>query len=389
MFFVQASREAAATLLKIIQRYGDASGQAINVDKSSITFSKRTPQPLKAIVKNVMNIQKEGGVGKYLGLPEHFGKKKRDLFSSIVDRIKQKVGSWTTRYLSAAGKMVLLQSVLSPIPSHAMTGFQLPVSLCKEIQSAITRFWWDDSSGKKKMAWIAWTELTKPKALGGLGFRDFQRYNEAALAKLSWRIFENPDSLLSRMLKGKYFPETDILSVEAVTAISHGWRSVLVGRDLLVQNLGWVVGNGQSINVWYDPWLDHSKQKRPYGPASEAFVNLTVADLRTNRQGEWDVEKIRLFLPQYEKDILTIKPSIKNAQDKQVWLGTKSGAYSTKSGYYFASSGGGRRGHKTECELPLVQECLKPESCSEGKDVRLESPEESSTSRSTLSRAPH
>ena len=93
----------------IIHRYGDASGQAINVDKSSITFSKRTPPELKTKIKEVLSIQKEGGVRKYLGLPEHFGRSKRDLFSSIVDRIRQKASSWSTRYLSTAGKVVLIQ----------------------------------------------------------------------------------------------------------------------------------------------------------------------------------------------------------------------------------------------------------------------------------------
>lgn len=153
--------------------------------------------------------------------------------------------------------------MLSPIPSHAMTCFQLPVSLIKRIQSAVTRFWWDDSLGKRKMAWIAWSDLTKPKALGGLGFRDFQRYNEAALAKLSWRLFKKPDSLLGRMLKGKYYSNGDILSCEISSAASHGWRSVLVGRALLVKNLGWMVGNGKDINIWYDPLLDLSTQKCP------------------------------------------------------------------------------------------------------------------------------
>lgn len=192
--------------------------------------------------------------------------------------------------------------------------------------------------GKKKMAWIAWTELTKPKAYGGLGFRDFQKYNEAALAKLSWRMFENSNSLLCRTLKGKYYPEGDILSCDYSAAISHGWRSVLAGRDLLVQNLGWIVGNGKDINIWYQPWLDHTKQKRPYGPAPEALVDLTVADLRVSMDGEWDIEKIRLILPQYEQEILSIKPSISNSPDKLVSLGTKSSTYSTKSGYYFASA---------------------------------------------------
>lgn len=232
----------------------------------------------------------------------------------------------------------MLQSVLSATPSHAMTCFQLPVSLCKRIQSAVTRFWWDDRSGKKKMAWIAWSELTKPKAFGGLGFRDFQRFNEASFAKLSWRMLENPNSLLFRTLRGKYYPDGDILTCDFSSAGSHGWRSVLVGHDLLVKNLGWNVGNGKDINIWYDPCLDHTSQKRPYGPAPEAFVNLTVADLRLSLEEEWDVKKIRLILPQHEEDILCLKPSISNASDKLVWLGTKSGSYSIKSGYYFATS---------------------------------------------------
>ncbi|KAG2270822.1 hypothetical protein Bca52824_065377 [Brassica carinata] len=63
----------------------------------------------KTRVKRELNISNEGGIGKYLGLPENFGRKKRDIFASIVDRIRQS-HSWTTRYLSGAGKMVLLKA---------------------------------------------------------------------------------------------------------------------------------------------------------------------------------------------------------------------------------------------------------------------------------------
>ena len=181
------------------------------------------------------------------------------------------------------------------------------------------------------MAWIAWSDLTKPKAFGGLGFCDFQRFNEASLEKLSWRMMEKPETLLGRILKGKYLPNGDIFTCEMTSAGSHGWRSVPVGRDLLRKNLGWLIGNGKEINIWNDPWLDLSKKKRPYGPAPEAFINLTVADLRTRQGGEWDLEKIRLVLPQYEEDILSLKPSLSNAEDKLVWLGNRSGRYPTKS----------------------------------------------------------
>lgn len=140
MFFLRANKDSSSTLKTILNRYGEASGQAINTAKSAITFSRKAPANLKTAMKNILEIEKEGGVGKYLGLPEHFGRKKKDLFTSIVERIKQKASGWSNRFLSSVGKMVMLKSVLSPIPSFAMTCFKLPLSLIKRIQSAVTRF---------------------------------------------------------------------------------------------------------------------------------------------------------------------------------------------------------------------------------------------------------
>ncbi|WZZ26392.1 hypothetical protein YC2023_009793 [Brassica napus] len=59
----------------------------INAAKSSVFFSSKTPQVAKLCVNQILGVDREGGVGKYLGLPELFGRRKRDLFASIVDRI--------------------------------------------------------------------------------------------------------------------------------------------------------------------------------------------------------------------------------------------------------------------------------------------------------------
>lgn len=140
---------------KVLQQYESVSGQMINTTKSAITFSKKTPLEIRDRVKASLGITKEGGVGKYLGLPEHFGRRKKDMFTSIVDQIRQKAASWSSKQLSAAGKLVLLKSILAAKPSFSMTCFKLPKSLTKRIQSALTRFWWDANPEKKKM----WTPL--------------------------------------------------------------------------------------------------------------------------------------------------------------------------------------------------------------------------------------
>lgn len=141
MFFCLASQTSCETLLMILKEYEEASGQMINKNKSAITFSSKTPPAVKESAQSKLGITKEGGLGKYLGLPEHFGRRKKDLFTSIVDRIRQKAVSWSTRRLSKAGKLTMLKAVLSAIPTYSMSCFQLPVSLCKRIQSVLTRIW--------------------------------------------------------------------------------------------------------------------------------------------------------------------------------------------------------------------------------------------------------
>lgn len=104
MFFSRTDPRSCAALITILKKYEEASGQFINLDKSVITFSSKTPWEAKRRVRDQLRILNEGGIGKYLGLPEHFGRKKRDIFAALVDRIRQRSHSWTSRFLSGLGR---------------------------------------------------------------------------------------------------------------------------------------------------------------------------------------------------------------------------------------------------------------------------------------------
>ena len=147
---------------------------------------------------------------------------KRDLFSSIVNRIKQKAISWSSRQLSPAGKLTMLKSVLTATPTFAMSCFLLPVGLCNQIQSALIRFWWDPSETKKGICWVSWDKLTESKHGGGLGIKDIQQFNKALLGKLAWRILTNPNCLLARTLLGKYCHASAFLKVSCSSSPFHG-----------------------------------------------------------------------------------------------------------------------------------------------------------------------
>jgi len=151
-----------------------------------------------------------------------FCKKKKDLFNMIVDRIKQRASSWSSKFLSAVGKVIMLKFVLATMPTYTMSCFKLSGSLYKRIQSTLKRFWWDDTMEKKKMYLVSWKTLTKGKRDRGLGFRDLQCFNDALLAKLSWQILTKPTCLLAKLLLGKYCHKSSFLDSKTPASSSHG-----------------------------------------------------------------------------------------------------------------------------------------------------------------------
>ncbi|XP_018443423.2 uncharacterized protein LOC108815278 [Raphanus sativus] len=228
----------------------------------------------------------------------------------------------------------MLKSVLSAIPTYTMSCFPLPVGLCNQIQSALTRFWWDANSSERKMCWIAWDSLAEHKDDGGLGVRDIQDFNTAMLAKNAWRILTAPDSLLARLLLGKYCHNTSFLSTPCVSSASHGWRGITAGCRLLNLYLGRVIGNGSMTKVWSDSWISTTSHILPIGPPTESCRDLYVSDLLTRESRQWNQALVETVLPEFASQILLLRPSIQNAEDFYCWQRTKSSIYSVKSGYY-------------------------------------------------------
>ena len=175
--------------------------------------------------------------------------------------------------------------------------------------------------------------MARPKFLGGLGFKNLEDYNDSLLAKLSWRIHSKPESLLAQVVKRKYYPECTFLESKETSGSSHGWTSIMAGLEVLKKGMGFVVGNGHDIHVWSDNWLSTSKPMAPIGPPTFINQQLMVKDLMNPVTNDWDLQKIRQHLPQYEENIRLPIPSASAPKDRVVWLPEDSGVYTTKSGY--------------------------------------------------------
>lgn len=337
-FFYRAVPEKCTSLLNALDSYGNASGQRINFDKSAITFGKKVPPENVENLKNISGITSEGGNGngKYLGIPEQLQGSKTQAFSYVQDNLHQKVNNWTAKYLSRAGKEVMIKSVASAIPTYPMSCYLLFKGLCKKISSAISKFWWSSGSNSKGMHWIARDQLCLSKKEGGIGFRSIEEFNLALLAKQLWRLEQNPNSLLTRVLKGRYFRNSHPFKAPKASRPSYGWRSIMAAKDLVNQGLRRTIGTGEHTLVWEDLWLP-DETARP--PTISQYSDSTLRDLINPVKKEWDTNKHRNLL--YPNDIPLVHSLHLNRNPKPdgyCWNQSISAKYSVKSDYMLARS---------------------------------------------------
>jgi hypothetical protein len=93
------------------------------------------------------------------------------------------------------------------------------------------------------------------------------------LAKQGWRLLMDPESLCAQVLRAKYYPDGNLLSVVEKPGISYSWRSIVLGFQAIKAGMIWRVGDGSNINIWHDPWLPKGITQRPITPRGQSILS--------------------------------------------------------------------------------------------------------------------
>jgi hypothetical protein len=245
------------------------------------------------------------------------------------------MNGWKEKFLSHAGKEILIKAVLQAIPTYTMSVFRLPISLCRDINMLMSKFWWGHMDNVDRMVWMAWKGLGRSKNSGGLGFRDLESFNLALLAKQGWRLIQNPSSLAARVIKEKYFPEKSFLEASLGSRPSYIWRSLWTAKPLLQEGLIWKVGDGTNINIWGDRWIFSPHSNSIQSPVRILNNDAKVAEIIDQDSGWWNIPLIEQIFPAdiVEKICsLAISPSV--VQDRQIWAYSADGLFSVRSAYF-------------------------------------------------------
>ncbi|XP_043717945.1 uncharacterized protein LOC122665877 [Telopea speciosissima] len=171
-------------LQECLNIYCKASGQAVNLQKSTLSFSPNVHSKFRRWFSQILKVKYDKGPNKYSGLPTSFGTSKAKLFQEISAKAGKHFDGWKNHLLSHAAKEIMMKSVAFSLSNYASSHFKLPASHHSHLKRTTTNLFWGDGSDKKKIHWISWFRLCLSKQKGGLGFRDPTLYNKV---EISWR----------------------------------------------------------------------------------------------------------------------------------------------------------------------------------------------------------
>ncbi|KAL9667161.1 hypothetical protein QQ045_001510 [Rhodiola kirilowii] len=202
LLFTNGSKRSISNLLQLIEDFSKASGQSLNPSKSLIFFSKLIPPAQKTELLRITRFLEGTFPVFYLGSPLFNGMAKIEYFIYLIDRVRNRVEGWLRNFLSMAGRVTLVNSILSSMSMHCMAILPVPKMVLRRIESIMSNFVWDQGGSKRKH-WIGWPQICRSKSMGGLGVHSLEDIALAFKGKLAWNYISS-NSLWSRFVHDKF-----------------------------------------------------------------------------------------------------------------------------------------------------------------------------------------
>ncbi|XP_020592251.1 uncharacterized protein LOC110032829 [Phalaenopsis equestris] len=250
-FIILATKTAVKALYQGLTHFQITSGKHLNKQKCQFFTSSNTLPQIKQWIAQYTGFRKATLPINYLGVQLIKGRSKQTQFNGVIDQIQKKLQCWTNYFLLNGGRITLLKSILTSIPSYALQMFTMEKGTHIRLGRIFNKFLW--AGQKKQFHWLAWNKLCKPLSAGGLGFKDFQHLRTINLCKL-WINFRAQDSLWALFMKGKYCRTVHSTMTQKKMGDSRLWTKLMEIRNKAEDLFIWELGEGQ-VNFWLDNWV--------------------------------------------------------------------------------------------------------------------------------------
>ncbi|KAL8101226.1 hypothetical protein AgCh_033196 [Apium graveolens] len=333
-FFFRADAGEAGLMKRILGRYERNWGQMVNYNKSVVTFSPNTTETSRNEVCHELGVREATAPSRYLGILMQLRKNKVEDFNFLVRKVDQKLQNWNNQIISRSGKAILLKIAAQFVPNFWMQLFSIPNTICDKIENRMNAFWWGKCGTNGGTKYISWDKVCTIKEEGGLGFKKLKDFNMAMLAKQSWRLTVECNSLVSQFVKARYYPNSDFLNDSLGSNPSYIRHSLLPTQETMKRGMRRKIGYGLTTTVWKVTRLPDLENGYPTTEVYEQLQDNKVQSLLAGNQKSCDVEVVsELFSDRDKNLILQILIPVRDKEDSWYLAPEDKGVFSVNSCY--------------------------------------------------------
>lgn len=133
IIFYSANESSLKMIFKILKKYELLSGKKGNTDKSLFYMHKITARTTMEMMEQCIGMKRVSFLMKYLGCPITHTRKRKEHYSELIEKVKQKLQLWIGRLLFYGGTEVLITSILQSISIYILSGIIPPICVIKEL----------------------------------------------------------------------------------------------------------------------------------------------------------------------------------------------------------------------------------------------------------------
>ena len=207
LVFCDADSNHITAMHEILSRFEEVPRLKINLGKSVLVLAGDVPN-LHELVE-IFDCSESALPLKYLGLPLGASFKDKTVWNPILEKIERRLTRWKGLYLSKGGKVTLIKSTLSSLPTYFLSLFPILVKVAKQMEELQRDFLWNGIGDEHKLHLVNWSKVCRPVKNGGLGIRCLRRFNSTLLSKWLWHYGVENDALWRRVIWAKYGNEWD------------------------------------------------------------------------------------------------------------------------------------------------------------------------------------
>lgn len=320
MIFLKPRLRDLHTCASLLMIFGESSGLKVNMTKSAALPIRCTVEEMQ-LVSQVLHCPTSTFPCKNLGLPLTLRKQSAAQLSGMVDHLAASLPRWKAANMPKSGRMLLVTSVLSAMPLHAMMALDIPMKTIKAMVKICRSFLWcakDEANGGQCR--VAWEEVCTPRWAGGLGIPNLKWLNIAMQARWPWLKKTDPT---------RPWAEFEI-------AVPDEAKQLCKAATLTS------VGNGNGALFWEDKWIQGSCVE-DLAPNLYSYVHQRIRAMRSVAQGMTDgrwaldigpdvnEQTLREYLHLWNLlETVHLQPDV---EDSHHWAWDKSGQFTTRSAY--------------------------------------------------------